>query len=171
MKARGGPALAVLRPIMDTYMDSAVAVIGCNSRGLGRYSCEFDVLVVTGDRRPPTSLRIGDAFVDLKFSSEKDVLKPANPEHAISLALAKPMKDTSLVLSTSSAANYAVLGELAKKASGTRLASALKILGRAEAALAKGALIDADFWLLAASLLGRLGAKWMGTRSKHLSPN
>jgi len=56
-----------------------------------------------------------------------------------------------LVLSTSSAANFAVSAESARNASGIRLASALKILGRAESALAKGALVDADFWLLAAS--------------------
>jgi hypothetical protein len=151
MKAKAGPATVVLRPILDTYMDSAVAIIGCNSRGTGRYSCELDVLVVTGERRPSTSLRIGDVFVDLRFASEKEVLKPDSPEHAMSMATAKPVRDASLVLSTSSAANFAVMAESAKKASGIRLASALKILGRAESALAKGALIDADFWLLAAS--------------------
>ena len=151
MKAMSGPAAVVLRPILDTYMDSAVAVIGCNSRGIGRYSCELDVLVVTGERRPPNSLRIGDVYVDLRFMSEKEVLKPSNPEHAMSMANAKPVRDASLVLSTSSAANFAVLPESARKASGIRLASALKILGRAESALTGGALTDADFWLLAAS--------------------
>jgi hypothetical protein len=151
MRAKAGPAAAVLRPILDTYMDSAVAVIGCNSCGIGRYSCELDTLVVTGEQRPPTSLRIGDVFVDLRFASEKEVLKPANPEHAMSMATAKPIRDTSLVLSTSSAANFAVMTESAGKASRIRLTSALKILGRAEAALAKGALVDTDFWLLAAS--------------------
>ena len=151
MKANAGPAAVVLRPILDTYMDSAVAVIGCNSRGIGRYSCELDVVVVAGERRTPTSLRIGDVFIDIRFASEKEVLKPTNPEHAMSMATAKPVRDTSLILSTSSAANFAVIAESARKASGIRLASALKILGRAESALAKSTLIDADFWLLAAS--------------------
>ena len=151
MKARAGPAAVVLRPILDTYMDSAVAVIGCNSRGIGRYSCELDVILVTGERRPSASLRIGDVYVDLRFASEKEVLKPVNPEYAMSMAIAKPVRDASLVLSTSSAANSAVMAESARKASGIRLASALKILGRAESALAKTALVDADFWLLAAS--------------------
>jgi hypothetical protein len=132
-------------------MDSAVAVVGCNSRGIGRYSCELDVLVVTGEQRPSTSLRIGDIFVDLRFASEKEVLKPTNPEYAMSMATAKPVRDASLVLSTSSAANFAVMAESARKATEIRLASALKILGRAESALAKGTLVDADFWLLAAS--------------------
>lgn len=151
MKAKAGPAATVLRPILDTYMDSAVALLGCNSRGLGRYSCEYDVLIVGGDRRPSTTLKIGDAPIDLIFCTEKDVLKPLDPEHAMSIALAKPIRDTSLVLSTGSAANVAVFAESARKASGSRLASALKILGRADAALAKGSLLDADFWLLAAS--------------------
>jgi len=151
MKARFGPAATVLRPILDTYMDSAVALVGCNSRGIGRYSCELDALAVTNERRPSVSLRIGDVFVDLSFASEREVLKPSNPEHAMSMATAKPLRDSSLVLSTSSAANFAVYGESAKKASGIRLASALKIVSRAESALSKGARTDADFWLLAAS--------------------
>jgi len=151
MKAKAGPAPVILRPILDMYLDSAVAVIGCNSRGIGRYSCELDVIVVTGERRPSTSLKMGDVFVDLRFASEKEVLKPVNPEDAMSMATSKPVRDASLVLSTSSAANSAVLAESARKASGIRLASALKILGRAESALSKGALVDADFWLLAAS--------------------
>jgi len=151
LKGRSVPATTLLGPILDTYLDSAVAIIGCNSRGMERYSCEFDVVVLTGDRRTPTSVRIGDTFVDLQFVPEKEALKPRNPEHAMSIALANPVRDSSLVLSTSSAANAAVFAESAKKASGTRLASALKILGRAEVALAKKALVDADFWLLAAS--------------------
>ena len=151
MKAKPGPVATLLRPILDTYMDSAVALVGCNSRDIGRYSCELDVLVVTGERRPPTSLRIGGTFVDLRFASEKEVLKPVDPERAMSMATARTVRDSSLVLSTSSAANFAVYGESARKAGETRLASALKILGRSESALANGALRDADFWLLAAS--------------------
>jgi len=151
MKAKAGPVTTMLRPILDTYMDSAVALVGCNSRDLGRYSCELDALIVAGEKRPPTSIRAGDVFVDLRFASEKEVLKPADPEHAMSMATARPVRDASLVLSTSSAANFAVYGDSARKASGRRLASALKILGRAESALAKDALRDADFWLLAAT--------------------
>jgi len=151
MKARFGPAATALRPVLDTYRDSAVALVGCNSRDIGRYSCELDALVVTNDRRLPTSLRIGDVYVDLSFASEKEALKPSNPENAMSIATARPVRDLSLLLSTSAAANAAVFSELSKKASGIRLASALKILGRADSALAKAARIDADFWLLAAS--------------------
>ena len=151
MKAKPGPAASLLRPILDFYLDSAVGLVGCNSRDIGRYSCELDVLVVTSEQRPPTSLRMGGIFVDLMFAPEKEVHKPVDPEHAMSMATARPVRYASLVLSTSSAANFAVFGESARKASEIRLASALKILGRAESALAKGAPRDADFWLLAAS--------------------
>jgi hypothetical protein len=132
-------------------MDAAIALVGCTSRGLDRYSCEYDVLVVTKEKLPQESLRFGDVYADLTFVSENDVLKPAKPESAFSVALAKPVKDTTLVLSTGIAANYAVLSESARGASTARLTSALKILGRAEEAMGKGAVLDADFWLLAAS--------------------
>ncbi len=162
MKGKLTAAAGVLRPIMDTYMDSALAVVGCCSRGIARYSCEFDVLVVGAERRPSTSLKIGGEYVDIEFVTEKEILKPSNPEHAMSLAFAKPVKDTSLVISTATAAGSATLSESATKASRTRLASALKTIGRAEVALAKKSTVDADFWLLAsayefayASLLAR----------------
>ena len=151
MKGKLGAAAGVLHPIMDTYMDSAVAVVGCCSRGIARYSCEYDVLVVGTEKRPSTSLKIGDDYVDIEFTTEKDVLKPSDPEHAMSLAFAKPIRDSSLIISTATAASSATLAESATKASRTRLASALKTIGRAEVALAKKSAIDADFWLLASS--------------------
>ena len=151
VKGKLNTAAEVLRPVMDTYMDSALATIGCSSRDLARYSCEYDVLVVGSDKRPPTSLKIADEFVDIEFITEKEVLKPSNPEYAMSVAFAKPVKDASLVISTAMAACSATLSESATKASRTRLASALKAIGRAEVALAKKATVDADFWLLASS--------------------
>lgn len=169
MRGRPGPASTLLRPILDTYMEAAVAVVGCNSRGLARYSCEQDVLVVTNESRSRTSIKIGDTFADLTFVSERDVLKPGNPEHAFSLALAKPVRDTSLVLSTAIAANSATLSESAKKAGRTRLSSAVKILGRAEEALSHGALVDADFWLLAASY--EYGYAWLLFKEVLPSPS
>ena len=151
MKGKLNAAAEVLHPIIDTYMDSALAVVGCSSRGIARYSCEYDVLVVGSEKRPSASLKIGDSYADIEFTTEKEVLKPASPEHAVSLAFAKPIRDTSLVISTAMAAAEATLSESAAKASRTRLASALKTIGRAEVALAKKATVDADFWLLASS--------------------
>ncbi|MDE1854193.1 MAG: hypothetical protein KGI38_10690 [Thaumarchaeota archaeon] len=151
MKGKTGPASARLRPILDTYMDSAVALVGCTSREMGRYSCEFDVLVVSKERQPPASLKMGDVFADIVFISEKDALKPANPEHALALALSKPIRDNSLVLSTSSATSAATLSSSAQAASRTRLTSALKTIARAEEALSKEAMVEADLWLLASA--------------------
>ncbi len=151
MKGAQGPVTQLLRPILDTYRGSALAVIGCHARGLERPSCELDVVVVTNEKRPNSTVRIGEVFLDLFFVSEKEVLKPSNPEHSVSLACAKTVKDTSLILSTSLASNVAVLASSAKRSSSQRLASALKSLGRAEEALSKGSAIDADYWLLYAA--------------------
>ncbi len=151
MKGKPGPAATALRPIIDTYRNSALALVGCVSRGIERYSCEYDVLVVTEERLPPTSVRLGDVYADLTFVSEAEVLKPRSHEHAFSLAFAKPVRDTTLVISTSLAANAAVVSESARKASRARLSSSLKILGRAAEALSRKSTLDADFWLLAGS--------------------
>ncbi|MDG6919995.1 MAG: hypothetical protein JRN59_00510 [Nitrososphaerota archaeon] len=150
MKGKTGPVAEHLRPILDAYLDSAVALVGCASKGIQRYSCEFDVLVVTGEPRPATSLELGDVSVDLSFATEDEILTP-RPERAVSMAFAKPVRDASLVLSTSIAACAATLSASAEAASTARLGATLKALGRAEDALAKGSLIDADFWLLASS--------------------
>lgn len=145
------PAASYLRPVLDTYMGSAVAVVGCASRGIERYSCELDVLVVTDDRRPPTSLRLGDSYADVAFIPEKEVLKPTSPERALAIATAKPVRDSALIFSTGSATSLATFSDSAKVACRTRLTSALKTVVRAEESLAKGSHVDADFWLLAAS--------------------
>lgn len=151
MKEAQGPAAQLLRPILDTYRSSALAVIGCHARGLERRSCELDIVVVTNEKRPNSTVKIGEVFVDLVFVPEKEVLKPSNCEHSVSLAHAKMVRDTSLILSTSLASNTALLASSAKRSSSRRLASALKSLGRVEEALSKGSAIDADYWLLFAA--------------------
>ncbi len=151
MRSAQGSAAELLRPILDTYRGSALAVVGCHAQGLERTSCELDVVVVTSERRPSSTVRIGEVFLDLFFASEREVLRPSNPEHSVSLAHAKTVRDTSLVLSTSLASNAAILANSAKRSSSQRLASALKSLGRAEDALSKGSAIDADYWLLSAA--------------------
>jgi hypothetical protein len=167
--AKTGPAATILRPILDMYLDSAIAIIGCNSTGSGRSSCEYDILVVSNEKLPPTSVKIGNVFMDLYFVTEKEVLNPLNPEHVLSLALAKPVRDTSLVLSTSTAANAAVLSESARKASGVRLSSAVKILGRVDEALSKKSTADAEFWLLAATY--EFGYAWLFSKEVLPSPS
>jgi hypothetical protein len=151
MKEAHGPAAQLLSPILDTYRGSALAVVGCHSRGIERPTCEVDVVVVTNERRPSSTIRIGEVYLDLFFVSEREVLKPSNPEHSVSLAHAKTVKDMSLILSTSLASNAAVLGSSSRRSSSQRLASALKSLGRAEEALSQGRVVDADYWLLTAA--------------------
>ena len=151
MKGKLAAAGSLLRPVLDTYMDSAMAVVGCCSSEIARYSCEYDVLLVRSEDSPAKTLKIGNDFVELKFATEREVLKPSDPERAMSLAFCKPIRDTSLVLSTASATSSATLAESAAKAARARLASALKSIGRAEVALSRKSTIDADFWLLASS--------------------
>jgi hypothetical protein len=151
MKMAQGPSAQLLRPILDTYRNSALAIVGCHARGLERPSCELDVVVVTNEKRPNSTVRIGEVFLDLFFASEKEVLKPSNPEHSVSLAHAKTVRDTSLVLSTGLLSNVALLTNSARRSSSQRLASALKLLSRAEEALSRDSAIDADYWLLSAA--------------------
>jgi hypothetical protein len=63
----------------------------------------------------------------------------------------KPIRDTTMVISTSTAAAGAVFSESCRKASSGRLAAAVKLLGRSTESLAKGSVREADFWLLVAS--------------------
>ncbi len=130
-------------------MDASVAVVGCSSGQTSRTSCELDVLIVGADPRPPVSLKLGGAFVDLAFVTEKEVLRPPDPEHAVALASAKPVRDASMALSAASSAAAALLSESCGKSATKRLASALKAVGRADEALQKEATAEADLWLLA----------------------
>lgn len=151
MKGKTGQASTLLRPLLDSYLDAAVGIVGCSAGGYDRYSCEFDVVVVAEEKMPPASFKFGDVYVDATFVTNKEVLKPTAPEHVLALAGTKPVRDTSLVLSTASATSSAMLSESAEKAAMSRLGGALKTLGRSEAALGNEQVIDADFWLLAAT--------------------
>lgn len=151
MEEERGPVAQLLRPILDTYMDGAVALIGCHTLGIERESCEYDVAVVTNDSHPKNSVRVGGLYFDLFFMTEKEALKPSDPEVAVSMASAKTVRDNSLVISTGSAAALAVLSESAARCAGNRLAACVKAMGRADEALSKSAPQDADFWLLSAA--------------------
>ena len=141
----------LLRPILDTYLNAGVAITGCRSYGIARPCCEYDVLVVSNETRSGVSVKKGTTFMDLFFMSEKEVLSPSDPEIAVSLASVKPVRDNSLVFSTSSSAAKAVLRENQRKSAESRLARSLKAMGRSDEGLSKGAIQDADFWLLTAS--------------------
>ncbi|HUI86118.1 MAG TPA: hypothetical protein VLY21_03055 [Nitrososphaerales archaeon] len=141
----------LLHPVLDTYLSAPVGITGCHSYGIARACCEYDVVIVSKEPAPRSTMVMGESYIDLFFPSEKDVLGPSDPELAVSLAQLKPVRDSSLIFSTSSAAARAVLHENLKKSAEGRLAKSLKSLGRADAALSKGALVDADFWLLSSA--------------------
>lgn len=145
-----GSFASLFEPVLDTYMDASVGLVGCRSTGLEREGCEYDLLVVRPERNPPATLKVGDVFVDLAFSTESDLTAPRSPEHALSLAFVKPVRDRDLLLSSSSSAARESLNRNYQKCAEERLASAVKGMGRAEEALTKGAKGDADFWLLSA---------------------
>ena len=151
MRSEPSPVTGLLGPVLDTYRDAAVAVVGCHAAGISRKSCEVDAVVVTNERRNPNTIRLGGGYCDLYFISEKEALKPTDPELAASLAQSKVVRDTSLVLSTSVAANQAVFEENSKRCSRQRLAACLKALGRADEAFSRKRTSDADYWVLSAS--------------------
>ena len=169
MKEAHVPVAQLLRPILDTYRSSAVAVVGCHAQALERPSCELDLVVVAHEKRSTSTVRIGDVFLDLLFSSEREVLKPSNPEHSVSLAHARTIRDTSLILSTSLASNLALLAISARRSSSQRLTSALKSLSRAEEALSRDSAIDADYWLLSAAY--DYAYSWLFSREVPPSPS
>lgn len=150
MEATKGIPTQLLRPILDTYLDAGVAITGCQSYGFSRPCCEYDVLVVSNEKRPETSVKSGVSYMDLFFMSEREVLSPSDPEVAASLAAVKPVRDNSLVFSTSSSAARAVLRVNQKKSAENRLAKSLKALGRTDEATSRQASADSDFWLLMA---------------------
>lgn len=139
-----------MQPLLDTFLNLPIALTGCHSLGIARSSCEYDVLVVTPEERPTTTIRIGSDYFDIVFVREKDVMKPNNPEFGVSLSTLIQLRDNSLVLSTGSSAARAMVSENARRSAQDRLTSSVKALSRVEEALTKGRVVDADLWLLAA---------------------
>jgi hypothetical protein len=148
---RGQLPVRLTRAVLDTYLNTAVGLVGCRSRGLGRRGCEYDLLIVGHEARPSISLKMGQEYADLYFVTEEEALKPADPELAVSLAYVRYVRDSSWVLSTASSACRAMLSERSRQSAEGRLASSLKMLGRADEAISVGSTVDADFWLLSAS--------------------
>ena len=151
MKQEVGPVANVVRPILDQYRNAPIALMGCHSMGIERPSCELDILVVTEDKLRPVSVALGSQLVDITFEKERQVLDPTSAESAVGFAHARAIRDGSLVISTSSATHLAVLEVNCRKNAQSKLASAVKALGRADEALGRKSAHDADYWLLRAS--------------------
>ncbi len=142
--------LQAMQPILDTFLGGPVALSGCHAAGIARPSCEYDVLVVTPEERPATTMRAGGTYFDIFFISDRVMMNPGNSELAVALSSVVHLRDSTLVLSTSSSTAKAMLGENAKRSAEGRLASALKALGRVDEGLSRGGARDADFWLVSA---------------------
>ncbi|HYB44890.1 MAG TPA: hypothetical protein VEC92_00055 [Nitrososphaerales archaeon] len=145
-----GAVAGLLAPVLDTYADAAVGLIGCRSTGLSRESCEYDLLLVRPERNPPATLRIGETFVDLAFSTEGELVGDLGPEATASLAFLKPVRDRDLILSSSSSAARESFEKTCQRCADERLALSVKGMGRAEEAVSGGGAQDADFWLVSA---------------------
>jgi len=139
-----------MQPIIDTFLNEAVALTGCHSFGLARASCEYDLLVVTENVKPSMSMRVGEKYSDIFFLSREDVMNPPSPELAVALSSLVPLRDSTWTLSTAASASKAMMSANAKRSAESRLSSAVKWLGRAEEALRENSSFDADFWLTAA---------------------
>ena len=109
------------------------------------------MVLLAEEARPEGSVKVGADYCDLIVMTEKEVLGPGDPEVAVALSSLVPVKDNSLILSTSTASHAAMLTENAQESARQRLASSVKALGRADDALSEKASRDADFWLLSAS--------------------
>jgi hypothetical protein len=107
-------------------------------------------MVVTPEERPSTTVRAGGTYFDIFFVSEKSMMNPSNYELAVAMSSIVHLRDSTLVLSTSSSAAKAMLNENAKRSAESRLGSALKALGRVDEGLSGGSPRDADFWLASA---------------------
>ena len=147
MKSSGESLSPTIQPVLDTFLNKAVALTGCHSYGFARESCEYDLLVVGDEEKPDTSMRVGDRYCDVSFTTGKEVMNPSNPELAVALASLIPLRDSSWMLSTAASTNKAMFTANARRCGESRLSLALKELSRSEEALGRNSLADADFWL------------------------
>ena len=150
MKSSSESLSLAIQPILDTFLNYAVALTGCHTYGIARASCEYDILVVSEEEKPDSSMRVGERYCDLSFISREEVMNPATPELAVALSSLVPLRDSSWTLSTAASANKAMFASNAERSAESRLSLALKDLGKADEALGKNSVLDANFWLTAA---------------------
>lgn len=150
MKSSSESLSLAIQPILDTFLNHAVALTGCHTYGIARASCEYDILVVSEEEKPDSSMRVSERYCDISFMSREEAMNPATPELAVALASLVPLRDSSWTLSTAASANKAMFASNAERSAESRLSLALKGLGKADEALGKNSTVDADFWLTAA---------------------
>ena len=150
MKASSESLSLAVQPILDTFLNHAVALTGCHTYGIARASCEYDLLVVSEEMKPDTTMRLGEKYCDVSFLTREQVMNPSSPELAVVLSSLVPLRDSSWTLSTAASTNKAMHASNAQRSAEARLSLALKGLGRADEALGRNSIADADFWLTSA---------------------
>lgn len=136
----------ILTPIIDTYKDKPIALVGCHAQGIGRECCEFDLMIV-GEEDKPKKLSFGDRFFEIFFLEEKRIFEPEGPENSLMLASMIILRDTTFSLSTSYSYNKALITQNSKKAAERWLSLSLNCTAKSQEAIEEQKLGDADFWL------------------------
>ena len=131
-------------------MDASVGLTGCRAAGIERSSCEYDLLIVRPERNPAATVKVGGGYVDLLFSTERELMGLHTPEAAISLAFVKPVRDNGMILSTAISLARESLARNYQRGAEERLALSVKAMGRAQEAVSRGSEADAGFWLASA---------------------
>ena len=137
-------------PALKTFPTNDVAIIGCHALNLSRRSCEYDLLVVSRDPIPDKFTKVADVYARIIFRNEREVRQP-DPELAVTLASAVPLRDSSLLLATATSDCKRSFTANCKKAAEIHLASSLKSLARVEELLSQNETSEADFSLLSAA--------------------
>lgn len=123
-------------PALKTFPTNEIAIIGCHALNLARRTCEYDLLVVSPDPIPHKYVRVGEACARITFRSERDVRRP-DPDLAMVLAHAVPLRDSSLLLATATADCKRSFKANCKRTAEARLAASLKSLARVDELLAE----------------------------------
>ena len=137
-------------PALKTFPTNDVAIIGCHALNLSRRSCEYDLLIVNHDPIPEKYIKVADVYARIVFRNERDVRQP-DPELALTLASAVPLRDSSLLLASATADCKRSFIANCRKSMESRLASSLKSLARADELVSEKETREADLSLLSAA--------------------
>ena len=102
------------------------------------------------DPIPVKFVKVGEMYAEIVFRNEADIRKP-DPELALSLSSAIPLRDNSLLLASAAAECKRGFRLNCRKTTEMHLASSLKALGRVDESISLGLTAEADFWLLSAA--------------------
>ena len=130
-------------PVLKMFPTNEIAIIGCHALNLSRRSCEYDLLIVNRDPIPEKFIKVGEVYARIIFRNERDVKQP-DPQLALTLASAVPLRDTSLLLAGATSDCKRSFSVNCRKSMETRLAASLKSLARSEELLSQKETQEAD---------------------------